>query len=81
MSAPRTYAPRRLVDLAWRLYGDNWQSPLSRLIDVPQRTLSRMFEAADDERDYPGADEALKAFAARLGEFTAEVKAEARKIR
>lgn len=71
-------ASTRLVEAAYGLFGPNWQTPLAAMIDVPQRKLSRMFVASDEGRDYPGADEALQAFAAALTERAKDVRKLAR---
>lgn len=70
-----------LATEAWKLYGDNWQKPLERLIGVPQRKLSRMLAAGAIGRDYPGSADALEAYAAKLKTLSGEASKAARVAR
>ena len=81
MAKAETPATTRLAVTAWELFGDNWQAIVARLTNVPQRTLSRMFYAHLEGRDYRGAAEALDALAKALAASTARVRREARAAR
>jgi hypothetical protein len=76
-----TPATTRLVLAAWELFGENWQSAVARLTHVPQRTLSRMFYAHLDGRDYRGAADALDELAKALADRVKVVRRAARAAR
>lgn len=66
---------------AGKLFGEDWPSPLARLIDVPERMLNRMAQAADEGWDYPGSAAALKRFADRLANLAEIAGREALAVR
>jgi len=58
------------------LFGEDWQAPLARLIDLPERTLDRIAQAALAGSDYPGSAAALKRFSECLAALAATTRKE-----
>src|ERR1051325_11401640 len=61
---------------AAKLFGDDWQAPLSRRIDIPERMLGRMAQAAGAGWDYPGSAAPPKGFSERLEIIAATTRKE-----
>lgn len=62
------------------LFGEDWQAPLARLIDVPERMLDRIAQAAGAGSDYPGSAAALKRFSERLAALAATTRKESQAV-
>jgi hypothetical protein len=62
-----------VVAFGERLFGPQWAAGVARLTGVNKRTLSRIYAAAKDERDYPAARGVLAALEASLAPILADL--------
>lgn len=77
----------RIVAVARLLYGDRWQSPMSRLVGVSQSLLAKIAAGGDSDQRavtddvYERVADALIAEAARMRKVADKVEEAGRKMR